>query len=106
MILVNEIMFSYCNYILLICSIISGIASQRSFQPQKSNDQLWENVTNEIHRYFHSKSVTIQQKWYRIINESKLTEKVNPKCIEVLDYIIHNPIEQEWSAKCESFYFN
>ena len=91
--------------IILLDSFISCEPNVRKLNSDLSaaisitSDQYWKNVTKSIEHHIRNQSFQIYQKWNRILLKHDLRQKVNASCLNVIEHIIRNPLDQIWIAK-------
>ena len=62
--------------------------------------QYWSSLTDSLNSYVREKSEQTLRQWNQTVAQgSGLKGRVSTDCLDVLEYMIQHPLEQEWSAK-------
>ena len=66
----------------------------------KHPDQYWSTVIGIIEGYMKEKSEKTFQQWnLSVAQNEQLKARISSQCFSVLEYMIQNPMKQEWIAK-------
>ena len=60
----------------------------------------WNKLNHELKEYYEKKSKRIKSHWSQTVTQNeRLQNYVSKECLGVLEYMIENPVKEEWSAK-------
>lgn len=70
---------------------------------QTKNDQnnYWLNLSNIFGQFIKEQSEIVYKNWLTAKAKTNIQNNVSKKCLDVIEHVIKNPIDEEWSAKCE-----
>lgn len=66
------------------------------------NDNLndyWQNITLSLEEQVKSISNNVLYHWKEAIRKDDLQNKINPKCLNIIEHMIRNPFDYEWTLK-------
>jgi len=66
-------------------------------------NKYWATLTDAWHQHVRAQSEIVYRQWRKAVESANLGAVVNTRCLDVLEYMIQHPIDQQWSAKCELF---
>ena len=62
-------------------------------------DDYWQNMTRILQTNLWENNQQILERFKRIIVRDNLQNQIRSECLNIVEYMIRNPIEQEWTAK-------
>ena len=67
-------------------------------------DAYWNKVGGKVRRFIESKSDQMISQWNQTVaNNVKVKNQVSNECLQVIEYMLRNPIKEEWTAKSNFF---
>nr|XP_027193733.1 nose resistant to fluoxetine protein 6-like [Dermatophagoides pteronyssinus] len=62
-------------------------------------DDYWQNMTRILQTNLWQNNQQILERFKRIIVRDNLQNQIRSECLNIIEYMIRNPIEKEWTAK-------
>lgn len=94
------------NFFLISANIFIGHSQRtidrQSFLAKFTNDNLndyWHNITLAFEGQVKTITSNVWHHWKEAIRKNDLQNKINPKCLNIIEHMIRNPLDNEWTLK-------
>ena len=68
--------------------------------------EYWNKLSHLLQGYYVKKSKQTSRHWSRTVTQNeRIQNHVSKECLEVLKYMIENPVKEEWIAKSKICYY-